>query len=279
MKKIFLAVFAVGLLLVTAKSEAQINPDVKLGWKLGSQAYTFKNFTFFEAVDKIKSCGLSFVEAFPGQKLGGGLEGTMDYKMPIEIRQQILAKLKEKGVKMVAFGVVGANNEEDWKALFDFAKGMGIDNITSEPDEKDIPLLSKLCDEYKVNIAIHDHPKPSHYWSPEIVLNAIKGQSSRVGACADIGHWVRSGLDPVECLQKLAGHVKGLHFKDLNEKSPDAHDVHWGTGISNIPAVMQELKNQGFKGVISAEYEYNWDNNAPDVKASAENFRKMAKKL
>lgn len=111
-----------------------------------------------------------------------------------------------------------------------------------------------------------------------MVLAAIKGQSKRIGACADIGHWVRSGLDPVECLKKLEGYVIELHFKDLNEKNnKKAHDVHWGTGISNVDGVTRELKRQRFKGVISVEYEYNWYNSVPDVIASVKYFRNAVK--
>ncbi len=157
---------------------------------------------------------------------------------------------------------------------------MGLQNIVSEPKEEQIPLISKLCDEYKINVAIHNHPNPSHYWNPDILLSAIKGASPRIGACADVGHWIRSGLDPIECLKKLEGHVIEFHMKDLNEKGVrKAHDLPWGTGISNIPAIMQEMKRQNFKGVISIEYEYDWEHNVPEVKASAEYFNKEKKKI
>lgn len=275
-----LAILVITILLSADQSAKAQNPEVKLGWHLGAQAYTFNRFTFFEAIDKIDSCGLRFVEAFPGQTVGGGIEGKMDYHMDAAKREQILKKLKQKNIKMVAYGVVSANNEEDWEKLFQFAKAMGLQNITSEPKESDIPLLSKLCDKYKVNIALHNHPNPSHYWNPDVVLNAMKGQSKRIGACADIGHWVRSGLDPVECLKKLEGHIKGLHLKDLNKKgAKDAHDVPWGTGLSNVDGVLQELKRQKFKGVISAEYEHNWHHNTPDVTMSAKYFRETVKKM
>lgn len=254
------------------------NPETKLGWKLGAQAYTFNRFTFFEAIDKIDSCGLKFVEAFPGQTLGGGLEGKMDFHMDAETRTKILKKLQEKGIKMVSFGVVNANSDADWRKLFEFGKAMGLENFTSEPNEKDLPLLSKLCDEFKINLAIHNHPEPSHYWNPDIVLSGLKGLSKRVGACADIGHWVRSGLDPVESLKKLDGHVIQLHFKDLHEKGKGGHDVPWTTGVTNIPGVIAELMDQKFKGVISAEYEYNWNNSVPDVTQSVKNFREVVKK-
>lgn len=262
-----------------SQKAVEATPEARMDWKLGAQAYTFNRFTFFEAIDKIRECDLKYVEAFPGQTIGGGIEGKMDYHMPAEKREQILKMLEEKGVKAVSYGVVGADNEADWRQLFEFAKAMGMENITSEPNEKFIPLLSQLCDEYKINLAIHNHPEPSHYWNPDVVLNALQGQSKRIGACADIGHWVRSGLDPVECLKKLEGRIVQLHMKDLSEKSRKAHDVHWGQGVSQVDAVLQELKRQGFKGLFSVEYEHNWENNVPDVQASVAYFRETVKDL
>lgn len=289
--KIYLFTILLGMLTVITscnhrlpKDQASLPqyPETKLGWMLGAQAYTFRLFTFFEAVDKTDSCGLKYVEAFPGQVIGGGIEGNIDYKMKASTRGDILQKLEEKGVKLISYGVVSPNNEADWRQLFEFGKTMGIQTFTSEPAEALLPLISTLCDEYSINVALHNHPKPSHYWNPDIVLSAIKGQSKRIGACADVGHWVRSGLDPVECLRKLEGHVLHLHMKDLNYKEgPDDgeedRDVRWGTGVTNTDGIIQELKRQNFKGVISAEYERNWENNVPDVMASVAYFRKSLK--
>lgn len=262
----------------TNTTKSNVHPEAKLGWQLGSQAYTFRLFNFFEAVKKIDSCNLRYVEAFPGQDIGGGIAGKMDPNMDEATRKAILDKLKTTNVKVVAFGVTGANSEAEWEQLFKFCKAMGIQTITSEPDEKFIPLLSKLADKYEINVAIHNHPNPSHYWNPDIILNAIKGQSKRIGACADIGHWLRSGLEPVACLKKLEGHVLHSHMKDLNETGRNGHDVHWGEGKCDIPGVIAELKRQNFKGTISAEYEYNWESNSADVAASVVNFRNIVAK-
>lgn len=273
-------VLLLSIMLSPTWAKAQDHPEDKLGWKLGAQAYSFNRFTFAEAVAKTDSCNLKYIEAYPGQTIGGGIEGKMDFTMEPEKREQILQLLRDKGVKLVAFGVVNADSPDAWKQLFEFAKAMGIKNINTEPKQEDLPLIGKLANEYKIKVSIHNHPKPTQYWSPEIVLNAIQLANSKyVGACADIGHWVRSGLDPVECLQKYAGHINHLHLKDLNEKSREAHDVHWGTGVGNIKGVMQELKNQKFKGMLSAEYEYNWLANSADIAASAENFRNIVKEL
>lgn len=259
-------------------SVSKNNPEAKLGWKLGAQAYTFKLFTFAQALKKIDSCKLSYVEAFAGQQIGGGIEGKMGPDMDVAKRKAVLEMLKANHVKIIAFGVVSPNSEAEWIKLFDFCKAMGIETITSEPNEQYMPLLSKLTDKYLINLAIHNHPNPSHYWNPDVVLNAIKGQSKRIGACADIGHWVRSGLDPVDCLKKLEGHVLHSHMKDLNIKGKGGHDVHWGEGVGNIAGVIAELKRQNFKGAISAEYEYNWQSNSQDVAQSVINFRNLVAK-
>ncbi|WP_353131129.1 sugar phosphate isomerase/epimerase family protein, partial [Parapedobacter pyrenivorans] len=209
-----------------------------------------------------------------------GIEGSMDYKMDAEKRKAILKALKKKGVKLYAFGVVNGDNEAEWKQLFEFAKAMGIKVINSEPKAEFMPLIGQLATQYKIKVGIHNHPEPSHYWSPQVVLDAIAAANSEyVGACADIGHWVRSGLDPVESLKQYEGHLVSLHFKDLAEKSSKTHDVHWGTGVCNVEGVIAELKRQGFTGIISAEYEHNWENNAGDVAQSVTNFREIVSRL
>lgn len=255
---------------------AQLHPEKELGWTLSAQAYTFNRFTFTEAVEKTLIANLHAIEAYNGQEIGGGIEGKFDFKMDNQKRKAILKLLKEKGVKLVAFGVVRGNSEEEWKQLFEFAKAMNIKTINTEPAEEFLPLIGRLATQYKITVGIHNHPQPTHYWSPEVVLDAIaRANSPYVGACADIGHWVRSGLDPVESLKKYEGHLVSLHFKDLKEKAPKTHDVYWGTGVCNIPGVIAELKRQNFKGNISAEYEYNWENNVGDVAHSVANFREI----
>lgn len=251
-------------------------PESKLGWKLGVQSYTFKEFTFYEAMSKIDTCNVKYIECYSSMRIGGGVEGEMDYKMDDATMKVVKAWLRDRGFKIASYGVMSVNSNEEWLKLFEFGKKMGIETFTIEPDKKFVPYISQLCDKFKINAAIHNHAVPNFYWNPEVVLSVIKGHSKRLGVCADIGHWVRSGLDPVESLRKLEGHVLAMHMKDLNEKgNREAHDVIWGQGVCNIKGVADELKRQGFKGMISAEYEYNWHNNASDVKRSIEYLRSV----
>jgi sugar phosphate isomerase/epimerase len=253
--------------------------DEKLGWRLSMQAYTFHRGTFFEAVDKTNALGLKYIEMFPDQRISEDDSATTNFDMGAAARLKVKEKLRAAGLKLVNYGVVGARDEAGWRSLFEFARDMGIETVVIEPGPKHMDLVEELCDEFEINVAIHNHPKPSHYWNPDTVLKAVKGRNKRMGACADTGHWMRSGLDPIECLKKLEGRIVSLHFKDLNKSGQEGHDVPWGTGAGNAKGMLAEIKRQGFKGVFSIEYEYNWDKSVPEIGRCIEYFKRTSAAL
>jgi sugar phosphate isomerase/epimerase len=243
-------------------------------WRLAVQTWTFNKMTVFDALDTLQKIGVKYVELYPGQKLGGGLAGGFGPEMDSATRDRIKAKLKACGIKLVNFGVTGAKGEAGWRTLMAFAKDMGIETIVAEPPEKDLEMIDKLCNEYGINVAIHNHPKPSHYWDPSILLNAAKGRSTRIGACADTGHWPRSGLDPIQCLKQCEGRIVSLHMKDL--KMPEKYDMPWGTGDNKAAKMLAELKRQKFRGVFSIEYERTTPELVENVKKCVDFFNTCA---
>jgi len=254
----------------------------KVPWRVAMQVYTFHKFTFFEALDKSKEAGVKFIEIFPGQALSPDHKDiAVIHTMSTEAREMVRKKLAENGQKLVGYGVVGlGKNEAECRKVFEFAKDMGIETIISEPEAGSFDLLDKLTEEYGINVAIHNHPKPSPYWSPELVLKAVKGHSKRIGSCADTGHWMRSDRNPLECLKMLEGHIISAHFKDLNRMGrPGEHDVVWGTGKADAKALLEEFKRQGFKGSFSIEYEHNWLNSVPEITKCVEWFNKTSAEL
>ena len=256
--------------------------DVYDGWRLGTQAYTFNRFTFYEAVDKTASLGLGWIEAYPGQQLSKEKPNVkFNHTMPPQTRKEVKCKLAERGVKLVNYGVVRLSNDEtECREVFDFAKDMGIETIVAEPKADAFDLVEKLCKEYKIKVAIHNHPKPSRYWHPDKVLEACKGRSKWIGACADTGHWMRSGVNPLDGLRKLKGRIVSFHFKDLNEfDKRKAHDVVWGTGKADVESLLRELDRQGFEGVFSIEYEHHWENSVPEIRQCIKYFNKVAGEL
>ena len=61
-------------------------------------------------------------------------------------RQQLKQMLKDNGLTLTCYGVITPGNEQEWRELFDFVKDMGFETIVSEPPEKDLPMIDKLCD-------------------------------------------------------------------------------------------------------------------------------------
>ena len=265
-------------ILAAAAAKGAPNAE-KLGWRLGCQAYSFNQFTFDEAINKNASLGLHYVEMYPGQKLSAEKpDQTTDASMPAEIRKHLKRRLKEAGVKLVNFGVCPLPNDEDaCRKTFDFAKDMGIETLVSEPSFEALDVIEKLCDEYKINLAIHNHPEPSIYWNYETVLKQCTGRGKRIGACADTGHWMRSGINPLEAIKALEGRIISFHMKDLNKYGRQgAHDVPWGTGKANVKALLTEIHRQKLEAVFSIEYEHNWLESLPEIAESVAYFDSVA---
>ena len=282
LRLLIVAVLAGTCVLAQDAAKAASAAD-ELGWQMAIHAYTFRKFSIFDCIDKTSALGLKYMSLSGSVNLDGThMANTI--QLSDEQVAAIQKAVADKGIKLVNIGVVKLPPEEaESRKVFEFAKKMGIDTLVAEPEPAALDTVEKLCKEYNIKVAIHDHPKPSHYWNPDTVLEAVKGRTPLMGACADTGHWLRSGLDPVECLKKLEGRVICLHFKDLvpdeskaqsadgaSEKkkkagSQNMHDVPWGTGVGNVKAQMAELKRQHFHGAFCVEYEYHWDNSVPEI--------------
>src|SRR5690606_14826125 len=184
--------------------------------------------------------------------------------------------LREKGMEMKSMYVGKAENEEAWKYYFNIAQAFGMEYLVSEPPTDQLDMLDSLANIYQVKIAIHEHAKgKSIYWHPDSVLAAMEGRPN-IGVCADLGHWVRSGLDPVECLKKLENHILGVHLKDADEFGKiDAGFVTVGTGVIDFPAIIAELKRQNFEGIVDVECEHHTDDNLQYVIQDIKTFNAL----
>jgi sugar phosphate isomerase/epimerase len=274
-RHLLLAAVAAGVFAIApsvSRAENKIPEECKSGgYFVGCQAWTWNHFTVFEAIEKTAQAGGKVIEFFPGQKLSPEEPNvSWDHNASPETIQKVKDKLAQFHIKAVNYGVVGIpNNAAEARKLFEFAKTMGLRAITTESVDA-IDVFEPLVKEYDIMVAFHDHPKqpnnPNYkMWDPNYILSVVKNRDKRIGSCADTGHWVRSGLKPVDCLRILKGHIISSHLKDLNEMSPEAHDVPFGFGVSDVPGILDELKHQGFDGNISIEYEYEMERSMPMV--------------
>jgi sugar phosphate isomerase/epimerase len=284
---------AVLALLMPAAAQNQ-TPAEQLGWTLAVHSYTFQKFSIFDAIDKTAAVGVKHMSVSGNVNLpaaDGNIVKSSTIRLTTNDVAAITARMKANGMDpvFVNMGVVKPGiNEAESRKIFEGAKRLGIGVLVAEPEVHGnlaelgpvMDVVEKLAQEYNIQVAIHNHPAPENfYWNPDTVAAAVKGRSPLLGACADVGHWVRSGLDPVACLKKLEGRVITLHFKDLNVLGPKAHDVPWGTGVSNAKGMLAELQRQKFQGAICVEYETNWENSSPEIAKSAEWFNATCAEL
>ena len=258
-------------LLAAASLSAEIPQSAKVGeFFAGCQAYSFRLYTVFEAIDKTAQAGGKTIEFYPGQKYDD--KAKWDHNATPEMIAAIKAKLAEKGLAAVGYGVIklGKDAAADRK-VFEFCRTMGIGVVVSEPDVAGMDGIEALVKEFDIKMAIHNHPKRPLdraylFWDPQYVLDLVKNRDARLGACADVGHWVRSGLNPVDCIKILKGRIFDSHMKDLNEfGNTKAHDLPFGTGKSDIPAILAEYHAQGYPGPLHCEYEHNWETSVPEI--------------
>ena len=265
------------------KSQVQLSTPCaeKIGWRISCQLYTFRDRSFYEALEVLGSLGICNVEpAFflPLDKKRPELKTSE--MLPPAVRRELKKRLADGGMKMPTYYAPLDGNTEKFRKIFDYAKEMQVETLVAEPPADVFDQLEQLCEEYKINLAIHNHPKSpkSMYWRPENVLKVCQGRSQRIGFCCDTGHWVRSGLDAVECLRKANKRIITMHLKDVIESgNPQARDVPLGTGKANYAALLKELHLQKFRGVLTIEYEHLSDQLAQDVAQCAKFVEDFAK--
>lgn len=234
---------------------------------MGVQSYCFRKFTLDEALSKTRDLGLKFIEVYPGH---------FKSDSPPDVVEGVRKGLASVGVRINAYGVCGfTKDHEKNKALFSFAKQMGIGNLSADPAPDSFDSLEKLVEEFQINIAIHNHGPKSRYSTLEDILKVLAGRSERIGVCVDTGHFVRSDVSPIEAVRKLAGRVHGVHLKDTKEKA----DIVVGKGDLDLAGFLRALKDARFSGYLSLEYESDPDNPMPAMQECLAAVREAVKKL
>jgi len=279
--------FALGDLEAPTTPSAALTPAAiaqeKLGWRIGVEAYTFHKFTFFETIDKTAGLGLNYVGGLSFQKVSAEVPRNFDPNLGDDELSRIRLKLDDAGLRLLTYYIHDIPADEAaCRRIFEFGRKMGIETFMSEPKPEALDVIAKCCDEYGINVALHNHDAKASpgYWNPEGILKACDGRTARLGAAADVGYWIRAGVDPIEAVRKLKGRLITVQMHDLHERSPQGHDVPWGSGAGKSEALLREIHRLGLKPtMIGLEYSYNWTESLPDVAKCAEFFNALSVKL
>jgi sugar phosphate isomerase/epimerase len=249
-----------GSKLSTLTQAVSASPAAPHHLKLGIQLYSLRNFKLDAALTHAKELGFEQVEFYSGM-------------FPLDSSDQqineIVGKVKALGLSISAHGVNGFTKDAQAnRKVFEFAKKAGIKTISAGPTPDSMDSLNDLVKEFDIRIAIHNHGPTDRFNKVADLLRAIEGRDERIGACADLGHYIRSGEKPVEVIRLLQGRLYGIHLKDFAEMKDQTKGVLLGQGHLQCSEVFDALIQAKFPsdGALSLEYEENPDNPIEDIR-------------
>jgi len=264
-----------------ADSTATTNAQPASDWHFGVALWTFHTFDFPQSLDKVDSAGLKYIEPNTFHKAGPELKDSLILQLSDAGIEKLKAMIAQKGLTCESIYIVGDSTIQSWKKQFDIADALGVKFVTTEPPLNMWDSIDSLAGIYGVKVAIHEHWKGvSHYWNPDTVLLALKGHPN-FGVCADLGHWPKSGINPLDAVKKLSGHIIAVHLKDIAKyNDPSLKDVPVGTGVVDFPAIFQELRKQNFTGNIYIERDAeDLPSNLPSVIQTVKYYNEQVAKL
>ncbi len=264
------------------KMDPAVRARENLGWRFGINSYCFREGTLFEAIDKTAALGSFYMTGYNFQKVSDEIGKEFDHHLTGEERLAVMTKLAEEGVRLVEYYIHRLpEDREECRKIFEFAHAMGVETIVGEPAEERLDMAEALCEKFDMRLAIHNHQKDLSpvYWDPEGILEVCDGRSTRIGACGDIGFWIRSGIDPEKAVRKLGDRLISLHVHDLNEKSPEGHDVAWGEGVVDFRALLETLHEMNLPVFYGLEYTRQEGNAFGAIRDSMDHFDRICMEL
>jgi inosose dehydratase len=256
---------------------AEEGKDPYAGLKMGMQSYTLRTYDGPTALKHTKEFGLKYWESFP--------KHIPFSTLPKQVAES-KALLKENGITLMGYGVVDFDsNETKARQMFDFAKAMGLFSISCNPkkDKATFDLLDKLVAEYDIPLGIHNHGPHARYSKISDVADIVKDRHPKIGACVDMGHYLRSDESPVEALERLGNRLYGVHLKDVRTVEVDGRRKKIftiiGQGDLDIPGCLKVLKKLNYQGCLSLEYEESEQNPLSDIAVSLSAIRDAAAKI
>lgn len=228
-------------------------------FKLGIQSYCLKEITNFLNIAKIlKKVEINYLEIYPGH---------LSYKDSKEKKDLVFDILNENNIKVNSYGVeFFSSNENNNRKIMEFAKFYDIKTISSMiMDQNAIKLIDRLCNEYDIKLAIHNHGFEHPYASINEIKNLFLETSKNIGLCLDTAHLIEVNDDPLEAIKIFKDRLYGIHLKEFDydkkgnliiKSDGTPKDTIIGKGKLDLVSFLKLLKDQSFDGFMSLEFEY-----------------------
>ena len=223
---------------------------------------------------------------------GVSLESCFFESLEPDYLKAIKDALDEKGMERVLAwghpdGLEAGRNTEAWREMNELiprARLMGAEIMRivasslmfrNEPHGPQIDAIAKMliesvkiAEDSGIVLAIENH---IDYTSAEIeeILQRVGSDSLKVNF--DTGNTLRMMEDPVAAARRLGPYTVATHTKDVDacrhvrpEEWYFFSSVTVGTGLIDMPGVVNALKDSGYDGVLAVESDHHKDNQDED---------------
>ena len=161
-------------------------------------------------------------------------------------------------IQLVKFPDLTANLSDDEAAyIFEVAKAMGAEAITTEPPLSHTKRLGQLASKHRVMIGYHGHAAVDNVeafarpgsWEQAFFYSPFNG------ANVDIGHWTAgNNSSPIPYIREHAHRITNLHIKD--RKLNQGPNVPWGQGDTPIAEVLRLMRDEKYTFQATIEMEH-----------------------
>ena len=237
--------------LVHHKTQAAISKKLsaeKDQFQLGIAGYSFVHFNLAESLSMMKRMDVRNL-------------CIKDFHLPFTSTAQQISDfhqtLSASNVIGYAVGPIYMNkSREQIDQAFDYARKVGVDLLIGIPQKDDLAYIAQKANHYKIRYAIHNHgPEDKLYPNASVIADLIGGLNAYMGICFDMGHEMRDGKDPKEALKRYHLRIFDIHLKNVTAAAAEGTTCELSRGVIDIPEFVDTLREIGYKGMCSLEYE------------------------
>ena len=241
------AAAAAGGTLAGARSAGKAPPAPLPRFRLGLASYTFREFGLDETLAMSRRLDLRRV-------------CLKDMHLPLTSSEEaILAaagKVREAGLELYGCGVVYMTTPAEVDRAFAYARTAGMSVIVGVPEHDLLARAAERVRETGLRLAIHNHgPGDLRYPTASSILERISGLDPGVGVCLDVGHSMRSGIDPSEAARQCGPRLLDVHLKDVSAATKEGVSVEAGRGVIDLVRFLRTLGELDYRGTAAFEYE------------------------
>jgi len=259
----FLAMSASGVALSSCASVPQADPYG--GFRMSMESWCVRNFPLDRMLAAYKELGLNYAEIYPHK---GQLEATAD---PEKLR---VYREKLKAVDLAAWGVWVdiTKDEAKGRAGMEFARALGARVAPGGISPDGFETADRLTKEFGIPFALHNGGRSKI----DDIARSLEKWPTAVGVCVDTGNFIQAGEDPIRAIRVLGPRIHAVHLKDSDGK---VMSTVMGRGKLDLVGSLRALREVGFKGLLSLEYEQNPDDPMADLKECLAKIREAIQKL